>query len=138
MGSFLVEKLGFSWDEVHEVAEQLEHIQSEKLIRELDKFLNYPRQDPHGDPIPDAEGNFTFHNKVLLSELEKGKEGICFGVKDSSPDFLQYLDKNKISLGKKIVVLEKESFDNSMHVEIEGTKLTISSLTANNLFIKTN
>src|SRR5680860_794131 len=67
---FLVEKLNFSWDEVHEVAEQLENIKSEQLIRELDRFLGFPKRDPHGDPIPDAEGNFTVLNKVLLSDLK--------------------------------------------------------------------
>src|SRR5690606_17225479 len=76
---FLVEKLDFTWDEVHEVAEQLEHIQSEKLIKELDRFLNFPRRDPHGDPIPDENGKFSVSDKILLSELETGKSGVCVG-----------------------------------------------------------
>jgi len=97
---FLVEKLGFAWDEVHDVAEQLEHIQSEKLIQELDKFLGFPKQDPHGDPIPDAQGNFSVFNKALLADLDKGDSGICVGLKDSSPAFLQFLDKYNIALGK--------------------------------------
>lgn len=135
---FLVDKLNFNWDEVHEVAEQLEHIQSEKLTLELEKFLGYPNRDPHGDPIPDAKGNFTVSNKVLLSELKKGDSGICIGVRDSSTAFLQYLDKNNISLGKEIIVIEKEAFDQSMLIELNAKKLRISSLISGNLYIKTS
>ena len=133
---FLVEKLNFNWDEVHDVAEQLEHIKSEKLTRELDKFLGFPKRDPHGDPIPDAEGNFSVSNKLLLSEIEKGQKGICVGVKDTSVDFLRYLDKNKIALGKPIIVKDKEDFDNSMLVDIDGEELRISQQISDNLYIK--
>lgn len=133
---FLVDKLQFNWDEVHEVAEQLEHIKSEKLIRELDRFLGFPKRDPHGDPIPDAEGNFSAFNKVLLSNLEKGETGMCVGVKDSSPAFLRFLDKNNISLGKEIEVMEKESFDRSMKIRLNETELRISHIISDNLFIK--
>lgn len=134
---FLVDKLGFNWDEVHEVAEQLEHIKSEKLTNELDKFLDFPKRDPHGDPIPDAQGNFAVANRALLSELEKGETGICVGVKDSSVEFLQFLDKNKISLGKEIKVLEKEDFDQSMLIKMNENELRISNQISTNLFIKT-
>lgn len=134
---FLVEKLHFSWDEVHEVAEQLEHIQSEKLIKELDIFLNFPRRDPHGDPIPDENGKFSVSDKILLSELDTGKSGVCVGVRDSSPEFLQYLDKNKIALGKEIVVLEKEEFDESLKISVQGEKMRISRTISANLYIKT-
>ena len=134
---FLVDKLGFNWDEVHEVAEQLEHIKSEKLTNELDEFLDFPKRDPHGDPIPDAQGNFAVANRALLSELEKGETGICVGVKDSSVEFLQFLDKNKISLGKEIKVLEKEDFDQSMLIKMNENELRISNQISTNLFIKT-
>lgn len=134
---FLVEKLGFSWDEVHDVAEQLEHIKSEKLTRELDKFLGYPKRDPHGDPIPNEKGNFTVYDNQLLSAMEVGESGICMGVKDSSPDFLRYLDKIGISLGKEIFVIEKESFDQSVCIKINEASHTISRVTATNLYIKT-
>ncbi|TBW27820.1 metal-dependent transcriptional regulator [Gramella sp. KN1008] len=134
---FLVEKLGFNWDEVHEVAEQLEHIKSEKLTNELDKFLEFPKRDPHGDPIPDAQGNFSVANRVLLADLAIGETGICVGVKDSSAEFLQYLDKNDISLGKEMEVMEKEDFDKSMLIKMEGKKLMISNQISTNLFIKT-
>jgi len=135
---FLVEKLGFSWDEVHEVAEQLEHIKSDKLIKELDRFLDFPKRDPHGDPIPDSKGNFAISNKVLLAELNKGESGICIGVKDSSPEFLQYLDKNNIALGQLIYILEKESFDQSMLINLNGKELKISNVISSNLYIKTS
>lgn len=135
---FLVEKLNFYWDEVHEIAEQLEHIKSEKLTRELDKFLGFPQRDPHGDPIPDAEGNFLVSNKILLSELEKGERAICVGVRDSSAAFLQFLDKNDIALGKEIQVLEKESFDKTMLVKLDDKELRISHVICGNLYIKTS
>ncbi len=135
---FLVDKLGFAWDEVHEVAEQLEHIKSDKLIKELDRFLDFPKRDPHGDPIPDSKGNFVTSNKVLLAELKKGESGICIGVKDSSPEFLQYLDKNNIALGQLIVILEKESFDQSMLINLNGKELKISNVISSNLYIKTS
>ena len=134
---FLVEKLNFNWTEVHEVAEQLEHIQSEKLVLELDKFLGFPRKDPHGDPIPDNHGNFQPLEKVLLAEVEPGQQGLCVGVRDSSREFLEYLDKNKIALGKEIQVLEREEFDQSLLIRLEGEELHISRTIANNLFIKT-
>src|SRR6478609_2981477 len=85
---FLVEKLDFSWDEVHDVAEQLEHIKSEKLINKLDEFLDFPTEDPHGDPIPDAQGRIKKVEKHLLSELDESQKGICVGVKDTSAEFL--------------------------------------------------
>jgi DtxR family Mn-dependent transcriptional regulator len=133
---FLVEKLNFSWDEVHEVAEQLEHIKSAKLINQLDALLGFPTHDPHGDPIPDKEGNLKTVEKSLLATLSKNESGICIGVDDSSSEFLQYLDKKGITLGKKITILDKEDFDDSLLIEIDGEKLSISKKIANNLYIK--
>lgn len=133
---FLVEKLNFAWDEVHEVAEQLEHIKSDKLIEQLDRFLEFPTRDPHGDPIPDAEGNFKESDRLLLSAFSVGERGICTGVKDSSAEFLQYLDKNGISLGQQLEVLEKENFDQSMMISLSGRELRISHRISNNLYIK--
>jgi DtxR family Mn-dependent transcriptional regulator len=133
---FLVEKLNFSWDEVHDVAEQLEHIKSPKLINELDALLGFPTHDPHGDPIPDKDGNVNTVDKILLSTLNKEESGVCVGVNDSSSEFLRFLDKKKITLGKKITVLEKEDFDDSLSIEIDGEKLSISKKIANNLYIK--
>jgi DtxR family Mn-dependent transcriptional regulator len=133
---FLVEKLGFAWDEVHEVAEELEHIQSEKLINQLDHFLNYPSFDPHGDPIPNAKGEIIKIEKQLVSEIEVGKTITCVGVKDTSVDFLQYLNKQNISLGTKMKVLEKEPFDGTLKIEINNSVLVISDKIANNLYVK--
>lgn len=133
---FLVEKLNFSWDEVHEVAEQLEHIKSPKLINELDNFLGHPRLDPHGDPIPDEEGNIPQIQKKILSILEVNETGICVGVNDSSSEFLQFLDKQGISLGIEIKVIEKEPFDGSLIIQINERTLSISNKIANNLYIQ--
>ena len=113
---FLVEKLNFSWDEVHDVAEQLEHIKSPKLINQLDALLGFPTHDPHGDPIPDKDGNVNTVDKILLSTFNKDESGVCVGVNDSSSEFLRFLDKKKITLGKKITVLEKEDFDDSLSI----------------------
>lgn len=134
--SFLVEKLNFSWDEVHDVAEQLEHIKSEKLINKLDEFLNFPTEDPHGDPIPNAEGQIVNIKKQLLSEFEKNKIGICVGVKDTSSDFLKYLDKQEIALGSAIEIIEKELFDSSFIIRVGNKEMTISNKIASNLYIK--
>jgi len=133
---FLVEKLDFSWDEVHEVAEQLEHIKSEELIDRLDKHLGFPQVDPHGDPIPSKKGEFKKAIKKLLSEVPIGISGICVGVKDSSGPFLKFLDKNNIALGDTIIVLDKEEFDGSLHIQIQGRKIHISNQIATNLFLK--
>jgi DtxR family Mn-dependent transcriptional regulator len=97
---FLVSKLGFNWDEVHEIAEQLEHIQSEQLVKKLYAFLGKPKYDPHGDPIPDENGNFHSKNTFPLSTAEKNEKLVISGVIDHRTDFLQYLDRNNLSLGK--------------------------------------
>ena len=133
---FLVEKLNFSWDEVHDVAEQLEHIKSPKLVDQIDALLGFPTHDPHGDPIPDKDGNINTIEKSLLSTLAKNESGVCVGVNDSSSEFLQFLDKKNITLGKQITVLEKEDFDDSLSILIEGRKLSISNKIANNLYIQ--
>ncbi|MDB9723835.1 metal-dependent transcriptional regulator [Polaribacter sp.] len=133
---FLVERLNFSWDEVHEVAEQLEHIKSPKLINQLDALLGFPTHDPHGDPIPDKDGNINAVDKILLANLTKNERGVCVGVHDSSSEFLRFLDKKGITLGKEITVLEKEDFDDSLLIEIDAEKLSISKKIANNLYIQ--
>ena len=133
---FLVKKLDFSWDEVHDIAEQLEHIKSEKLINKLDDFLGNPTEDPHGDPIPDAKGKILKIEKLLLSELNENQIGICVGVKDSSAEFLKYLDKNKIALGISIKVNAIEAFDLSLNVKINEIDFIISKKIAENIFVK--
>jgi DtxR family Mn-dependent transcriptional regulator len=133
---FLVEKLGFSWDEVHDIAEELEHIKSEKLTNKLDAYLGFPMTDPHGDPIPDEKGKIQPIVKSLLSEVAIQTPFLCVGVKDSSAVFLQYLNKQKITLGSRIKVLEKESFDDSFVIELDGKILTISNKIATNLYVQ--
>src|SRR5690606_3641605 len=134
---FLVKKLNFSWDEVHDVAEELEHIKSDKLIQRLDAFLDHPKMDPHGDPIPDEFGRIPDIKKVLLSKMKPSQFGIVIGVKDSSSEFLRYLDKIHIALGTSIKVLDKEAFDDSMAIIIDNKTTHISALTASNIYIKT-
>lgn len=133
---FLFEKLKFSWDEVHEIAEELEHIKSEKLVNRLDEFLEFPDFDPHGDPIPNTNGEIKKIHKMLLMEGDLETTYLCIGVKDTSSDFLQYLDKQKIALGSVITILEKDNYDDLMRVEINGIQSVISTKIAGNLFIK--
>ncbi|RXR33507.1 metal-dependent transcriptional regulator [Flavobacterium piscinae] len=133
---FLVEKLDFTWDEVHDLAEELEHIKSEKLINRLDEFLGFPKEDPHGDPIPDRYGQMIKVEKQLLSEVGLNKKVMCLGVKDSSPSFLQYLDKHQISLGSEIEIINKEAFDMSLTILMNGKEILISNKIAGNLFVK--
>ena len=132
---FLVKKLNFKWDEVHDIAEQLEHIKSEKLTNELDKFLDYPTHDPHGDPIPNPAGFIKYTAKLVLSDLLIGETGKFFGVKDSSSSFLKYLDKREISLGSNIKVLHKEEFDESIQIGLDDTNLSISVKSAANIYV---
>jgi DtxR family Mn-dependent transcriptional regulator len=133
---FLLEKLGFSWDEVHDIAEELEHIKSDNLINKLDEFLGFPAFDPHGDPIPDGNGVIKKVNKLLLSEAELNVKYQCVGVKDSSSEFLKYLDKQKIALGSTFLVKERESFDDTLLVEVNSKQITISNKIANNLYVQ--
>lgn len=134
---FLVEKLEFTWAEVHPVAEQLEHIRSEKLIEELDKYLEYPQFDPHGDPIPDSSGKIRYKSEVVLSDLKLGETGIIVGVKIHTPQFLQYLDSKKLVLGTTVSVIELIEFDNSIIVEVNGqNQLTITNKVTNNLYVQ--
>ena len=133
---FLVEKLAFSWDEVHDIAEQLEHIKSEQLINRLDDFLGNPTEDPHGDPIPDRNGQIIKVEKILLSDLKENQSGICVGVKDTSSEFLKYLDRQEIALGSKIKVLSKEVFDLSVRIQLDEKEIAISNKIAANLFVK--
>lgn len=133
---FLVDKLNFSWDEVHEVAEQLEHIKSDALIDKLDAHLGYPKVDPHGDPIPNKDGTFKKSVKRLISELPILSEGVCIGVNDSSAVFLKFLDKNKIALGDTFKILDREEFDGSVTLSTRSGTIRISAQIASNLFLE--
>jgi DtxR family transcriptional regulator, Mn-dependent transcriptional regulator len=133
---FLVDKLDFSWDEVHEIAEELEHIKSEKLINKLDAFLGFPKEDPHGDPIPNETGHVDVVSRKLLSESTLNKKVVCMGVKDNSASFLQFLDKNNIAIGTEFEIVDKVAFDSTLVVKIHEQEKTISHKIAQNLYVK--
>lgn len=134
--TFLFDKLGFSWDEVHEVAEQLEHIKSEKLIERLDRYLGYPQFDPHGDAIPSAKGVLLTEKRKTLAEATLGSKKKVNAVKDNSPEFLQYVTQLGVTIGGPICVKKRFDFDGSMEIEINGKAATISQKVAENIFIK--
>ncbi len=121
---FLVEKLRFGWHQVHDIAEQLEHVHSEEMVARLDAFLDYPRFDPHGDPIPNSDGKFTLRTQEALSSFSPGQQGIVLGVKEHDTPFLAYLNQIGIKLGTEIKVLEMTQFDQSQRVMIDKKKET--------------
>ena len=133
---FLTEQLGFRWDEVHDIAEELEHIQSTQLIDRLDRFLGHPRFDPHGDPIPDANGEWEHRQQIPLSALQPGQTGIVTGVNDHSPAFLQYLQQLGLTLGARVALQEIISYDQSLRVVIGSRPAqSLSEKVARNLNI---
>jgi DtxR family Mn-dependent transcriptional regulator len=133
---FLVDKLGFRWDEVHDLAEQLEHIHSEALVNKLDAYLGYPKADPHGDPIPDANGVLPKSKSVLLSTLKDGDKGTFTGVTDHSAAFLNYLDKAGMSLGDSIKIRSIEEYDQTFTLQLKGKKeIVVSFKVANSLLL---
>lgn len=141
---FLAEKLKFNWDEVHAVAEDLEHVSNKKLIDKLDEYLGYPRFDPHGDPIPDANGKIELNKQVCLTDTHLNKPVIVCYVSDQSTDMLELLGHKKISLGTKLEVKKKFHFDQSMEIRIRVPKktssdqstITISGELAQNIYVK--
>jgi len=133
---FLVQQLGFNWDEVHEVAEELEHVQSPLLMQRLDEFLNFPTFDPHGDPIPAEDGAVRRPTHRLLADLAVGEHGTLAAVKDTSAPFLQYLDKVGLALGVHLKVLDKVNFDNSLELRVNRERtVLISAEVGRNLFV---
>ena len=133
---FLVEKLGFKWDEVHDIAEELEHINSTGLIDRLDDFLGNPAADPHGDPIPDRTGNFLHKKLLKVSEMKQGQSGTISGVNEHSSVFLKHLEKLRLTLGTKITLAELVEFDGSIMLSVDGIKeITISREVAKNILV---
>lgn len=133
---FLVEKLQFKWDEVHELAEELEHINSEELVDRLDKFLGCPKYDPHGDPIPDSAGKFNKSELKPISALAVDEGGIIMGVREHAPLFLQYLEKIKLTIGNRIKVVETVAYDQSVLLQINHQDIiSISREVAKNILI---
>ncbi len=134
---FLVEKLNFSWDEVHEVAEELEHIESAKLIDQLDAFLGFPKFDPHGDPIPDANGQYAFRKQMPMSEMNIGPIGVVVGVKEHSTPFLQYLDKVHLNLGSEFTILERFDYDQSIKIQLTDDSIhLLTQKVAQHIFVQ--
>lgn len=135
--TFLVKNLKFTWDKVHDIAEQLEHTQSDELIDRMDEYLGHPKFDPHGDPIPDKNGVFSSTNMICLTDAKLKKHYILVNVNDESTAFLKYLNKIQISLKDKIKIIDKEAFDETMQIIINDKKqITISNEAAKNMFVK--
>ena len=134
--TFLVETLDFNWSEVHDVAEELEHIKSPKLIDKLDHFLNYPKFDPHGDPIPKKHGIIKSSERIILSEVKNNRKAIILGVSLDDKEFLNYLTILKINIGTNIEIVEKNSFDQSMKIKINTKLEYISQDVTQNILVK--
>lgn len=133
---FLSEKLGFGWDEVHDMAEQLEHIRSEELTARLDRFLGHPKFDPHGDPIPDPSGKIQTRKSQPISQMKPGECGVITGVRDSSTSFLQYLDKQRLVLGTQVEVVEFFEYDQSVQLRVDGSAITVSFEASQNIKVQ--
>ncbi len=133
---FLFEKLKFNWSEVHELAEQLEHIQSSELTNRLDNFLGNPRRDPHGDPIPDKDGKFPPILNDTLSDLKEGESALILGVKDHGTEFFNYLKSLQIKLGDQCSLKIRNEYDGSIELEHDSRTIILSREVADNLYIK--
>ncbi|MFW0717948.1 metal-dependent transcriptional regulator [Pedobacter sp. N23S346] len=135
---FLVDKLNFKWDEVHDVAEELEHIKSTALIERLDEFLGFPKSDPHGDPIPDKNGRFAKTQFTKLIDLKIGDSGTITGVSQHSSAFLKHLEKLGLTLGKQIEINDVTDFDGSVEILVAGKQINISREVAKHILISSN
>lgn len=134
--TFLFEVLEFNWDEVHEIAEQLEHIKSEKLVNQIDKFLNYPTKDPHGESIPNQKGEMAASYKKTLLSIKAGTNCTMLGVKNDSTTFLQYVEKTGLQIGQSLTVMSKQKFDNLIEIEVNGFKTYVSEKFAENIYVR--
>ena len=132
---FLLDKLGYRWDQIHEIAEELEHISNGDLADRLDKFLGFPDYDPHGDPIPKANGKLPKLYSVTLADIKEGDKCSVVAVKDTSSSFLQYLVKLNIGIGTQILLVEKITFDQSLVININGAETTVSQKFGENILI---
>jgi DtxR family Mn-dependent transcriptional regulator len=134
---FLVQKLGFGWEEVHEIAEEMEHISSKKLIDRLDEFLNFPAADPHGDPIPDMQGRMPVSDQIHLSDLPVNIVSTISNISNQSPDLMLLLNHKNIKIGTKIELKKNFNFDSSLEIKLQNqSTFTISGELAKNLFVK--
>lgn len=134
---FLVKKLQFGWDEVHEIAEEMEHISSKKLVERLDAFLGFPETDPHGDPIPDSTGKIHLHKQASLSDQPLNKTVEVSGIARQTTEMLELLQYNHIRLGTRLEIRRKFPFDDSIEVRIRNrAPVTISAQVAKNILVK--
>ncbi|WP_342328419.1 metal-dependent transcriptional regulator [Pedobacter sp. FW305-3-2-15-E-R2A2] len=133
---FLVEKLNFKWDEVHDIAEELEHINSAELVERLDEFLSFPKNDPHGDPIPDKHGKFDAVPFTRLSKLKAGEKGLIMGVSEHSSAFLKHLEKLGLTLGKSLTLTTITDFDGSVEIIVEDKKISVTREVAKHILIR--
>jgi DtxR family Mn-dependent transcriptional regulator len=135
--SFLVDKLNFNWDEIHEIAEELEHIRSPKLIHRLDKFLGHPKFDPHGDPIPNSDGVFHERQQIALVKMKAGDIGTVVGVNEDAPSFLQFLDQLGLVLGSQVKILQIFEYDQSVETLVNGEQTkTLSKKVSENIYVQ--
>jgi DtxR family transcriptional regulator, Mn-dependent transcriptional regulator len=133
---FLAEKLDFGWDEVHQVAEELEHISNKKLVEKLDAYLGFPQFDPHGDPIPDSKGKFSAIEHISLNELALSQPAIISSVSNQSKELLEELNERKIAIGTALEIRKRSSFDHSLNVRIRNRNTIITEQLAKNIFVK--
>ena len=133
---FLVQSLQIPWDEVHEIAEELEHIQSDLLIDRLDTFLGHPKFDPHGDPIPNSQGKYTLRSQLPLTDLNIGQSGMVIGVREDSSSFLKHLTEKGISLGKTATILAHDAYDHQLQLEIDQREISLSGQVAQHILVK--
>ena len=134
---FLVEKMNFGWEDVHEIAEQVEHIKSDQFFNKMDELLNHPNFDPHGEPIPDKEGNIISQDLKKLSNCEVNDKMIFSAVTITEDDFLSFLSEKKLELGKEIKIIEIQKYDKSMKVLVDSAELILSKLICEKILVKT-
>lgn len=135
---FLTEHLNYPWEKVHNEAENLEHASSDELIAQLEKFLQYPKFDPHGHPIPDKEGKIPTDKTIALSELNVGDKAHIRKVSDESSELLKYLSKVGLKLNDEIKVIEKIDYDNSIRIHFKTNNIFLSDKLSRNIFVKKN
>ncbi len=133
---FLSQKLGFGWDEVHVLAEELEHLSNKKLIDRLDEYLGFPATDPHGDPIPDSKGKLVQADQISLNELPVQQPALLVSVSNQSKELLEDLTEKKIAIGTKIEVRKKSLFDESLEIKVRNKHLTLTAQLAKHLYVK--
>ena len=133
---FLVEKMGFGWENVHEIAEQLEHVHSEDFFDKMDEILNFPKVDPHGEPIPDKDGIIITQNLKKLSECKVNDMVILTSVTISTDDFMNYLNQRNLALGEEILIKNIEKFDGSMQIEFSDRTEVLSKMVCEKLLVK--